>query len=140
MAIFEATDTWNQSIGKDVPAMGPFRNFKVNLVGPGGGKVRGAIKAGLYISRYISKSNSRLAGSIAGTSIASGLALNNAADNQFNQTLRPVSRYNNSFRSGRTQRTSKRNCCTCCINHKRGKYRKPGQGYLRRNVGRRGHY
>ncbi len=105
----------SMSFGRDVPAMGPFRNFNPKFVGPAGGKVKAIIYTGYKLSRFIA-SRPWAKGTLTGTAIGTGLGLNgeNETGNNNNQALRAVRQ-----RSGRIRRHKKygantRRGTSCC--------------------------
>ncbi len=112
MTLYEPSGLGQLSIGKDIPALGPFRNFKPNLVGPIGGKFKGALR----IARYLT-SGSRGAGILAGTAIGTGVGLSG------NQKVRSVPNYKalrgknkrfNLIRSRKQQHRCRCNRSRCC--------------------------
>ncbi len=113
MTIYDRPD--QLSLGKDIPAMGPFKGFKPNIVGPGSGKVKAAIKIAEYIARGLYYRPS-LAGSISGIVIGTGVALNASQDagtNQLNKALRSAKSFNNRKRN-RNRSKRVKHCCTTC--------------------------
>ncbi len=100
------------SIGKDIPAMGPFKGFKPNIVGPGAGKIKVLIYGGIQVGRFV-LSRPWAKGTITGTLIGTGLTIGDdptqSISNQFNQTLRPVRR-----RFTRKRRYKVNNMHNCC--------------------------
>ncbi len=104
------------SIGKDFPALGPFKNFKPNLVGPGSAKLKFAIRIAQAIA-----SKEGLAGLLAGTAIGTGVALSGEiqesriGDNsQFNQAFRSIYQPANRVRSYQKRHSNQCRCQRCC--------------------------
>ncbi len=98
-----------KGIGKDVPAMGPFKNYKPKLMGPGSAKVKGAIIIGGKIAKYI-YSRPWAKGTLTGTAIGSGVALI-APSNPFRKTHR--TKYPGISSSKRNRYNPNRKFCTC---------------------------
>ncbi len=103
MTIYARSD--QLSVGKDIPALGPFKNFKPNLVGPVGGKLKVAIKIA-----QAAASGEGISGLLAGTILGTGVALvdeilqkkDDISDKQ-RKTFRSSYNYRLSF--GQRQRT-----------------------------------
>ncbi len=71
MAIADPRGIYQGGIGKDVPAMGPFRNYQPKIQGPGSGKIKAIISGGKYVYGYFKK-NPRFAariGAVAGGAV-----------------------------------------------------------------------
>ncbi len=134
MVLAEVRDVFNQSIGKDIPAMGPFKNYKPNLKGPGGAKIKGAILAGQFAWKYFF-SKPKLVGIVAGTAIAGGLQIVGPSNNQFNQTYSSNqfgNRYSRKYKQCKP-RIQYRSRCNC--NSNTGANRKYRKGNLYRTMG-----
>ncbi len=105
------------SIGKDIPAMGPWKNFNPNLVGPGvgpGGLLRGIKEASRFVAKNY-KFFTRIAVIPSGTGIA-GLEIGSQTPNRYfkksSQAYRPAqSRSNYRRKQGRIHPNR---CCKCC--------------------------
>ncbi len=84
-------------IGKDIPGMGPFRNYKPKLVGPAGSKIKAGIYIGYQVGKFI-MSRPWAKGTLTGTAIGTGLGLIGEApsDNQHIKTLRSGGKRSNS--------------------------------------------
>ncbi len=112
MTIYAERRQYETTFGKEIPAMGPFKNFNPKLQGPGGSK----IKAGLYGAYQLGKFVSRrpwARGTLTGTLIGTGTGLigkrKNARTNQFNKALRT-----NIKHRYRKRRSFERGACQCC--------------------------
>ncbi len=122
MTIYVPTDEYSGvSLGKDIPGMGPFRNFTPKLQGPGSAKIKIAIRAAQFGYRYFRK-NPRFGARIG--AVAGGAGVRYAADNQYRETrgsaftVRSGKRSYNGFKY--RVRKSK-SCCCCTPRRKRGK-------------------
>ncbi len=101
-------------VGKNVPAMGPFKNFNPKLQGPGSGKIKAAIYAARLAGKYF-KRNPRFAARI-GAVAGGALVSNYASDNKYRKTLRATkSRYS----TRRRYYADKHRFCCCCSNRGR---------------------
>ncbi len=76
----------NISLGKDIPAMGPFKNYKPSIVGPHSSKIKVGIYIGLKVGRYV-LSRPWAKGTLSGTAIGTGLNL----DGTLSPDVSPVS-------------------------------------------------
>jgi len=105
---------YGETIGKKFPAVGPFRNYKPNIIGPGSGKLKALIEFGKFVA-----SNPFIAGGIGGIAIGTGVALDGLSTqtveggNQFKQTLRPSNEYYRSYRSSSKSRYRKKRSGAC---------------------------
>ncbi len=124
MTIAIAADQFTIGIGKDVPAMGPFKSYSPRLAGRGGGIVQGAYTLGRHVYRHYRK-YTKLGSAIAGAGVAQ--YAKNSSSYNYRQTLRTKNKYKSSFRS----RAPKQNCKCCCqhIVASRGYRRKRRQYY-----------
>ncbi len=104
-------------IGKDFPGQGPFRTFVPKIIGPGGGKIKLALRAGRYFANQF-RNRPSLSGSITGIAIGTGLSLDGSVpryqgSNSYSQTYRSVLKrkyyYRRNKRNGRG-----RHCCNRC--------------------------
>ncbi len=109
MAIYEPASEFNRSIGKDIPAMGPFKNYKPNLIGPAGGKIKALIRGGVYVGSYFSR-NPRFAARIAAVGVGYGVS-RYASSNKYGKAYSPKKFGYNRKRSNNKFTTSK--CCCC---------------------------
>ncbi len=112
----------NYSVGKDFPAMGPFRNLRPNIVGPGSGKIKFGILVAGRIAKYI-LSRPWAKGTLTGTAIGTGIGLDGFQEE--NASTDSIAKAYSTTRSGsnRYRRNLKRgnrhgNRCTCkhCCN------------------------
>ncbi len=118
MAIYEPTYSGTGiysgvSLGKDVPAMGPFRSYNPKYLGFGGGKVKAVISGLYYASRYFRK-NPRFGARIG--AVAAGAGIRYASDYKKHQALRPFT--SRSYRKRSYNRATSRDnhcrrCCSC---------------------------
>ncbi len=106
--------SYSGGVGKDVPAMGPFKSYSPRLLS-GGGRFAGIIQAGYTVGRHFYKN--RKFYTRAGA-VVTGAGVKYASSNNKQQTLRAVhKRFNNNGyrkRYGVRQRNSQR---CCCCNH-----------------------
>ncbi len=109
------------SIGKDIPGMGPFRNYTPKLQGPGGAKVKIAILAAKYGYNYVRKHYKFFTG--VGV-VASGAAVNygkTKTNGPYRETRGTIqSRY---YRKRNARNKNFDQCCCCTKQHRRGKRR-----------------
>ncbi len=109
----------NYGVGKDIPAMGPFRNYQPKLQGPGSGKLKAVIIAGQFAYNQL-KNRPSLGGALTGIAIGTGVTLDygeNASSNQLDKALRAIRQYSSRKRSSKGRRPGKRShtkCCRCC--------------------------
>ncbi len=122
MAIYEPASRGagifsGQSIGKEVPSMGPFKSFRPKLVGPGSGKVKAAIRGMYYVGRYFRK-NPRFGARIG--AVATGAAVRygtNATNNQYRKAYGTAKSGRGGFRSNNSYNNRVQCCCTSCNCH-----------------------
>ncbi len=124
MAIAQVVDRFNIGLGKDVPAMGPFKNYVPNVAGPKvgpGGIVAGAISIGAHVYKN-RKFYSRL------FAVATGAGVRGALDGKTNYSQYKTLQARQSVRSNRRYSRYKDNhqCCRCCCQEqpKRGRRRR----------------
>ncbi len=107
-------ETFN--IGRDIPGMGPFRNFNPKLSGPGGSKIKAGIYIGWKVGKFIA-SRPWAQGTLTGTAIGTGLGLiGETPTNGGNpQALRTNGKQSGGFRRRKTNRaySSRRSNCHC---------------------------
>ncbi len=123
--IATVTDEFDLGLGKDVPAMGPFRNLKVNLQGPGAGK----IKVGVYIAGKLAQFVSRRPWA---KGVASGIALSGSYEvirnGKTNRNFQKARRTNQSsyYRKRSSNKYYVGKCCRpkCCKHEYRNSTRK----------------
>ncbi len=109
----------NFQFGKDVPAMGPFKNYRPNIVGPHSSK----IKVGIYIGTQLGKflwSRPWVKGTLSGIAISSGVNLigpkNGSPVGNYKAHAKYRKRgnskqYNKKYRTGRRQVAKRCHCC-----------------------------
>ncbi len=105
---FTEQGVYSGNLGKDIPGMGPFKNFKPNLQGPGSGKIKFAILVGGKLVWYYKE---RVAGVATGIAIGTGASLDGTTSNTVNETLQPV--YSNYSRFRNNPKYKLRYRCTC---------------------------
>lgn len=114
MAIYRVPD-FTGTIGKELPSLGPFRNFKPKIYGPGSGKFKAAVAAGQFVWKH----KERIFGILTGNAIGTGLLLDgsqkNARSYKQYQTLRSQKQLYN--RGRRSKQRQYNNCC-CGSSHK----------------------
>ncbi len=113
MPLYEPTGLQG-TIGKDIPAMGPFKGMQIKLQGPGSGKIKLAIAIAQYGWRFVKK-HPRIVGFASGTAIASGLKVgSDAPSSKYRKALRSVQSVHYRQWSARHKRTAKCCCCAQC--------------------------
>ncbi len=115
MTIYAHRRTYEDTFGKEVPAMGPWKNIKPKIYGPGAGKIKAGIYAAYTISKFVSQRPWAL-GTLTGTAIGTGLALNgetNVTPDSYNQALS-----SNSYNVNRFRRNQYRNTSSCYCKHR----------------------
>ncbi len=118
MPIYQADDSFTQGIGKDVPAMGPFKNYSPKLMGPKigpGGFIGGAISIGTHVYKNY-KFYTKMFSALAGTGVSGGInGKGNSSQYKALQTRFAVQR--------RKRRGGKQNAhpVCCCCRQKRSK-------------------
>ncbi len=122
--IYVPTDEFaGQSLGKDVPGMGPFKNYTPKLQGPGSGKIKAAIYAAQLGYRYF-KRNPRFGariGAVAGGAGVSYYFGKTQANGPYRKTRSSIQSRYYSKRNARNKNADK--CCCCTKHHSRGKRR-----------------
>ncbi len=99
------------SIGKDVPAMGPFKSFKPKIIGPGSGKAKLLFRGGKYVYNYLYK-YPKFSGSLTG--IGGSLVASQYTRGKARGAEVPIHGGFRRFgRSGYRKRTSNTCCCNC---------------------------
>ncbi len=112
MAIAQIDDFFSVGLGKDVPAMGPFKNYVPNVKGPKvgpGGIVSGAITIGTHVYKN-RKFYTRL------FSVATGAGVRGGVNGKTNYPQYKALQTRQSIRSYRRYSSNKDNhkCCRCC--------------------------
>ncbi len=117
MAIAKVYDEFSDiGLGKDIPGMGPFKNYRPNLAGPGSGKVKAIIRGGQYAYSYFRR-NPRFGARIAAVSGGYGVSryyARNATKGSYRKASNSKQFSKRSFRSYRNSDTG--GCC-CCTKH-----------------------
>ncbi len=99
--------------GKNIPALGPFKNFKPNIIGPGGGKIKAVIKGGVYVARYFRR-NPRFGARIAAVGVGYGVS-RYAASNKYRKAFQSrKSVYSRKWRNFRKDNSRRCECARCC--------------------------
>ncbi len=106
------------TIGKDVPAMGPFKNYKPNIVGPGSGKIKVGIYIATQIGQFVLK-RPWAKGTLTGTAIGTGLGLvgetaKDAGTANYYQALYQRGKRSNRKRRYKNYRTRSGCCSNSC--------------------------
>ncbi len=118
--IYQATDEFNVGLGKDVPAMGPFRNYMPKIQGPGSGRIKAVIIGANYVYRYFRK-NPRFGARIAAVGGGYGVS-RYATSNKYRKTHRAVQSVYNRKRRGKQRRIVKHPCCTICNGRRKRRF------------------
>ncbi len=104
-------------VGKDIPAMGPFKNYNPRFVGPVGSKIKFGIIVGGRLGKYL-LSRPWAKGTLTGTAIGTGLGIEDGS----NETNVGTAGYNKAHaqyrkRGGSHRKYTKhRNRTSCCSN------------------------
>ncbi len=109
------------SIGKDVPAMGPWKNYRPAIVGPHSSKIKVGIYIGYKLGRFL-LGRPWVKGALSGAAIGTGIGLigeisqdvGTTGDHQTYAQYRKrssVKRNNKKYRSRRSTTSAKHCCC-----------------------------
>ncbi len=109
MALAVPSSGFNLGLGKDIPGMGPFKNYQPKLHGPGSGRIKAVIYGANYVARYFRK-NPRFGARIG--AVAGGAAVN-ASRNKYGKALYPNFSKRNRFRSNSKYKANRRDSCKC---------------------------
>ncbi len=107
------------SLGKDFPTMGPFKNYRPKIIGPGSGKIKAGIYAGYQIGKFLYSRpwvKGTLTGTVLGT--ATGLGID-APGNNNHKTLQQYGKRSNSYGRYKKRRANSSSRYCCC--HKRSR-------------------
>ncbi len=99
---------YGSGLGKDVPAMGPFRNYTPKLQG-GKGRFAGVIKGGTILYNFARK-HPYFTGGAGAIAIGAGLSGRNATQSEYNKALSANFAGKRGFRS---RKKYSRNTCCC---------------------------
>ncbi len=108
------------SLGKAYPSVGPWKNFRPNLAGPGGSKVKVAIYAGYQLGKFV-WSRPWAKGALSGAAIGTGIGIigQDETGNNNNQALRAVRQHANRIRRHKKYGAYSRRRSNCCCKRTR---------------------
>ncbi len=127
--VFDGSGIYSGNVGKNQPAMGPWKNFKPNIIGPGSGKLKAVYRIGQYVAGQF-RGNPRFTARVTavGTGAAikalSGGKVNGPSNGSFNQAY-SLGYANKRKRNKHYNKPNIRGCCCCGQEHRtRGRRRR----------------
>ncbi len=115
MAIYE-TGIYGSGVGKDFPAMGPFRNFQPRILGPGG-RFGGIVSGAYTLGKFLWKNRRKIQGTaIVATGAGVAGIKYGKTNGKFRQTYSTNGFYNR--RSHKYNTTDVCHCCRPSSNHR----------------------